>query len=121
MPLPMHYANLSHHGHWQTSWTHTATTEVRYRPLYAHTCHHHRTICGGGASLIPPPPVGIQQRSCDVVCALCELRLVDKMSVEVLMPLASALIKTTLNWKSEVGVLGKVGGKRRGGWQPGSS
>ena len=66
-------------------------------------------------SLIPPPPVGIQQRSCDVVCALCELRLVDKMSVEVLMPLASALIKTTLNWKSEVGVLGKVSGKRRGG------
>lgn len=118
MPLPMHYANLSHHGHWQTSWTHTATTEVRYRPLYVHiTAQYAEAV----RVLIPPPPVGIQQRSCDVVCALCELRLVDKMSVEVLMPLASALIKTTLNWKTEVGVLGKVSGKRRGGWQPGSS
>lgn len=69
----------------------------------------------------PPPLVGIQRKSCDVVCALCELRLVDKMSVGVLTPLASALIKTMLNWKSEMEVLGRVSGKRREGWQPGSS
>ena len=59
---------------------------------------------------VPPPLTGIQQKSCDLICVLCELQLIDQMSDEVLMPLASALVSTMLNWKSEVEVLGKVSG-----------
>ena len=57
------------------------------------------------------PPTGIQRKACDVVCVLCELQLMDKMTDKVLMTLASTLITTMLNWKSEVEVLGKVSGK----------
>lgn len=49
-----------------------------------------------------------------MVCVLCELQLMDKMTDDVLTALASTLITTMLNWKSEVEVLGKVSGKPQG-------
>ena len=58
---------------------------------------------------------GIQQKSCDLVCVLCELLLVDKMPAKVLMPLALSLIKSMLSWKSEVEVLERVSGEGESG------